>query len=116
MKIISSILLLATTFMTVRHGWNGLHLNDNPQQLEMLTRLGIPRQMVLPVSIMNLVIGIAVLFPASFFFANMIHAVLFVQIICFSLRSGEIKTALIEIPFLLMPLVLIYLGHPFKNQ
>jgi len=31
------------------------------------------------------------------------------------LKVGNYKFALIEIPFLMLPLILIYLGHPFKN-
>jgi hypothetical protein len=32
----------------------------------------------------------------------------------FSLRAGNVKTALIEIPFLGIPLLLIWLKYPFK--
>ena len=51
----------------------------------------------------------------SFFIANLVNAVTILLIMAFSLRAGNFKTALIEIPFLLMPLVLIYLGHPLKK-
>jgi hypothetical protein len=36
-------------------------------------------------------------------------------IMALSLKTGNLKTALIEIPFLLMPLVMIWLGHPLKK-
>jgi hypothetical protein len=32
------------------------------------------------------------------------------------LNAGEVKPALIEIPFLLIPLVLIYLKHPLAGN
>jgi hypothetical protein len=36
-------------------------------------------------------------------------------IMCLALQAGNVKTALIEIPFLLMPLVMIGLRHPFRH-
>jgi hypothetical protein len=32
-----------------------------------------------------------------------------------SLRAGNIKMALIEIPFLILPLIMIWLKYPFKG-
>jgi hypothetical protein len=33
-----------------------------------------------------------------------------------ALKAGNYKFAFIEVPFLLVPLLLIYLGHPFKGE
>lgn len=115
MKIVSSVLILITAFLSLKHGWDGLHIDSNPQQLKMAADLGAGRTMVMVMSILSIVVGIAVLFPQSFFVANLIHAMTILLIMVFSLRGGNVRIALIEIPFLLIPLVLIYLGHPLRK-
>lgn len=77
--------------------------------------MGIGKTAITILSLLNMAVGIAILFPQTFFWANLIHALMLVSLMAFSLRTGNYKTALIEIPFLLIPLVLIYLGHPLKN-
>jgi hypothetical protein len=115
MKIISGALILLTAFLSLKHGWDGLHLSSHPEQVKMATDLGVGQTAVLVVSILSIAVGIAILFPPTFFIANVVNAVTIVLIMAFSLRAGNVKTALIEIPFLLIPLVLIYLGHPLKK-
>jgi hypothetical protein len=56
-----------------------------------------------------------VLFPRTFFLANVLNAVLILLIMALALRVGNLKTALIEIPFLAMPLLLIWLKHPLEK-
>ena len=114
MKIISGILILITVFLSFKHGWAGITNSMNPEEAKMISDLGIDK-MLIPFSILNLAVGLLILFPQTFFIANMINAVTILTIIGLSLKSGTIKTALMEIPFLLIPLVLIYLGHPFKK-
>jgi hypothetical protein len=50
--------------------------------------------------------------PQTFFIGNILNAFLIVLIMAFALQSGNFKTALMEIPSLAMPLVLIFLGYP----
>lgn len=115
MKIVSGVLILITVFLSVKHGWAGISGNLKPEETKMLTTLGISQSMILPFSIITLVGGLLVLFPQTFLAGNIINAVMILLIMIFSLRAGDTRTALIEIPFLLMPLVLVYLGHPLKK-
>src|SRR5258706_10447354 len=115
MKIISGFLILITTFLSLKHGWAGVTNTMNAGEAKMISDLGINKALLMIISVLNLAIGLLILFPQTFFVANLINAAMILLIIAFALRSGNIKTALIEIPFLLMPLVLIYLGHPFKK-
>ncbi len=39
-----------------------------------------------------------------------------VMIICFHLRDRDLKGGLIELPFLLLNLVIIYLQHPLEKR
>ena len=81
----------------------------------MLTDLGITKPLAIVVSILSLAVGLMVLFPQTFFTGNLINAIMILLIMALSLRVGNIKTTLVEIPFLLMPLVLIWLGHPLRK-
>jgi len=116
MKIVSGLLILITVFMGFRHGLGALRIDDHPEQLAMMTRLGIPRGLLLPMSILNIGCALLILFPATFFAGNLINAVLLLLIMALALRAGDVRTALMEIPFLLIPLLLMYLGHPFKER
>lgn len=115
MKIVSGILILITAFLSFKHGWEGLTMNLKPGEANMMTELGLGRTMIVIISILSLAVGLMVLLPQTFFIGNVINATIILVIMALSLRVGNIKTALIEIPFLLMPLVMIWLGHPFKK-
>jgi hypothetical protein len=115
MKIISGILIIITTFLSLKHGWDGLNIGSNPEQAKMAAEMGFGKTTITVMSIFSIVVGIALLFPRTFFWANAVHAITIVLIMAFSLKAGNYKTALIEIPFLLIPLLLIYLGHPLKK-
>ena len=115
MKIISSILILITTSLILKHGWDGLHIDAHPEQAKMAADIGLGKAGITVLSILNIAVGIAILFPQSFFIANLVHACTLLLIMAFSLREGNYKAALIEIPFLLIPLILIRLGHPLKK-
>lgn len=115
MKIISGILILVTTFLSFKHGWEGLTMNAKPGETNMMTELGMGKTMLLVISILSLAVGLMVLFPQTFFAGCLLNAAMILVIMALALQTGHLKTALVEIPFLLMPLLMIYLGHPFKK-
>lgn len=116
MKIISIILILVTLFFSIRHGWAGINIALKPgNEPNLLTDLGLNNTFVFIFSALTLVSAILVLFPQTFFIANLLNAMCILLIMALALKAGQLKTALIEIPFLLLPLVLIWLGHPLKK-
>jgi hypothetical protein len=115
MKIISGVLILITAFLSFKHGWDGLHLDSHPEQIKMAADMGVGKTGVTVVSIISIGIGFAILFPQSFFIANLVNAMVILLIMAFSLKAGNYKIALMEIPFLAIPLLLIYLGYPLKK-
>ena len=115
MKIISGILILITAFLSFKHGWEGLSVEVKPGSNDIMDSLGINKTGILIVSVLSIAVGIMVLFPQTFFMGNLINAAMILLIMALSLKTGNIKIALIEIPFLLMPLAMIWLGHPFKK-
>ena len=87
-----------------------------PETVSMMEQMGISKQLSVVVSVLTLAGACLVLFPQTFFIGNVLNAGIILLIMCLALHVGNIKTALIEIPFLLMPLVMICLRHPLAGS
>ncbi|GAB3936133.1 hypothetical protein [Larkinella terrae] len=114
MKIVSIILALISSFLSLKHGWDAFH-PANGEQAKMMADLGITKTIMPIVGVVSVIIGLMVLFPQTFFIGNLLNAIVIVLIMALSLRAGNTKMALLEIPFLALPLLLIWLKYPFKN-
>ncbi len=114
-KIISGILIIVTVALQLKHFWDGLHLDKSPEALKMLTELNIDRSYMPYFGVATILVAVLVLFPKTFFMGNLLNALTIVMIMALALRADNYKIALMEIPFLLIPLVLIVLKHPFKS-
>lgn len=115
MRIVSGVLILITAFLSFKHGWDGLMMNIKAGEPDLMAELGIGKAMGYVLSIVSVAIGVMVLIPQTFFLGNLLNASVILLIMAMSLRVGNLKIAFMEIPFFLMPLLLIYLGHPFKK-
>jgi hypothetical protein len=113
-KIISGILIVFVAIMSFKHGLSSLKSNSTQGDLQMLS-WGISKQMQTIISIATIVMAIMILFPQTFLVGNILGAIIFIVLMCFQLNAGNIKAAVTEIPFLLITLLMIYLGHPFKK-
>lgn len=112
---ISLVLLLVSVFLSFKHGWDSFQIKNNPESAQMMTELGINKTVVPFLGIFILIVGALLLFPKTFFIGNLLNALSIVMIMALALKAGNLKMALIEIPFLLMPLLMIWLKYPFKN-
>ena len=112
--IISLILLIVSVLLSLRHGWSAFQ-PPTPQQAEMISILGVSKNTLPYFGAFSILIGLLLLFPKTFFISNLMHAFTILVIMALSLRAGNFKIALIEIPFLALPLILIWLKYPFKN-
>lgn len=114
MKTIISIALLAiSAFLSIKHGWDAFQ-PANAEQTKMMNDLGITETVKPFFGVFSIIVGLMVLFPQTFFISNLLNAITILLIMALSLRAGNTSMALIEIPFLAMPLVLIWLKYPFK--
>ncbi|MCF0075422.1 hypothetical protein LZD49_33395 [Dyadobacter sp. CY261] len=113
-NIISAVLLFISVTLSFKHAWDTLHYKNNPESVKMMESLGISETFVPYLACVAVAVGVLLLIPTTFFLGNMLNAVLIVMIMGFSLRAGNYRMALIEIPFLIMPLVMIWLKYPFK--
>lgn len=114
MKIISAILLLISAGLSFKHGWDGFQ-PASVEQARMMADFGLGKTAMPYFGAFSILVGLLFLFPQTFFVGNLLNAVTIVLIMAFSLRAGNYKMALIEIPFLALPLLLIWLKHPLKS-
>ncbi|MCH7396382.1 hypothetical protein MM236_00205 [Belliella sp. DSM 107340] len=113
MKILSIILLLVSALLSMKHGWDAFQ-PANAEQLKMMSNLGISKSVMPYFGAFSIIIGFLLFFPQTFFLSNVLNAVTIVLIMALSLKAGDYKMALMEIPFLTLPLLLIWLRYPFK--
>lgn len=81
----------------------------------MLSALGLTKAIMPYMGVFSIALGVMLFFPQTFFVANLLNAVMIVLIMALSLRAGNSSMALLEIPFLTLPLLLIWLKYPFKG-
>lgn len=113
MKIVTIALLLISSFLSLKHGWDAFQ-PATAEQAKMMADLGITKSFIPLVGALSIIIGVMLLFPQTFFVGNLLNAIVILLIMAFSLRAGNVKMAFIEIPFLALPLLLIWLKYPFK--
>ena len=109
------MLLIVSVSLSFKHGWDTFHYKDNPESAKMMNELGIGPTAIPFIGFLTIAIGVLLLIPKTFFTGNMLSAVSIVLIMALALRAGQVRIALIEIPFLALPLIMIWLKYPFKN-
>jgi DoxX-like family len=112
-KIISSLLILFTVFMGTKQGW--AMLSGKPEMLDMFGKWNFSRSGVMVLGAVTLLSALLILYPKTFLWGNFLMAASILLIICFQLQDKNIKGAAIELPFLLINLVIIYLQHPLAK-
>lgn len=112
LRILNSVLILFAVFMGIKHGWN--MLTAKPEMLEMFGKWNFCKNAVIVNGAITLLASLLILFPKTFVWGNFLMAAGILMIICLQLLNKDLKGAAIEIPFLLLNLVIIYLQHPFR--
>lgn len=112
-NILSLVLLLLSVFLAFKHGWDTLNYKKHPDSLKMMSDLGISETMVPVFGVLTLLIGVLLLIPKTFFIGNALNAISIVIIMALAMRAGNFKMVIMEIPFLIMPFVMIWLKYPF---
>lgn len=113
LKILSSVLILFSVYMGIKHGWG--MVTAKPAMLEMFGKWNVGRNGVVILGGVGLIATLLILFPPTFLWGNLITACVILFIIASMLNQGDLKGVLIELPFLIIPLVMIYLQHPLKR-
>ncbi|WP_027384695.1 DoxX family protein [Epilithonimonas caeni] len=113
LKIINSILILVALFMGVKQGF--AMFSGKAEMMEMFSKWGFSRTGLAVNGAVTMIAAIMLIFPKTFVWGNFIMAAGILLIICFHLIDKDLKGVMIELPFLLLNLIIIYLQHPFKD-
>lgn len=112
-KIINSALILVTLYMGFKQGI--AMISGKPEMMEMFGKWGFSKNALMINGAVTIIAALMILFPKTFVWGNFLMAAGILMIICFHLLDKDFKGILIEIPFLLLNLVIVYLQHPLKN-
>jgi len=110
LKIINSVLILAAVFMGFKQG--SAMLMGKQKMLDMFSKWNFDKTGVMIVGAVTVLGAVMILIPKTFVWGNFLMAATILMILCFQLLDQNLKGATIELPFLLLNLVIIYLQHP----
>ncbi|RXM53161.1 MULTISPECIES: DoxX family protein [unclassified Chryseobacterium] len=113
LKVINSILILTAVFMGFKQGI--AMLSGKPEMTAMFGKWGFDKTGLMINGAVTILASILILFPKTFVWGNFLMAAGILLIICFHLMDKDFKGVLIELPFLFLNLLIIYLQHPLKN-
>lgn len=113
LKIINAVLILGAVFMGFKQG--SAMAMGKPEMLEMFGKWGFTKTGVMVNGFVTMLAAVMILFPKTFVWGNFLMAAGILLIICFHLMDKDLKGVAIELPFLLLNLIIIYLQHPLKK-
>lgn len=113
-KIISWLLIAVSLFVGIRHGLS-VFGEPTATQLARMAQFDISNPVRIATGVLSIVLALLILIPRTFVIGNALRAIMLVIIMIWFALAGGWMAALIEIPFLLLPLALLYLGHPLKK-
>lgn len=113
-KILGTVLIVTAVYMGIKQGW--AMASGKPEMLAMFERWKVGLIGVTIIGVITLISAVLMLFPKTFLWGNFLMAAGILLIICFHLQERNMKGALIELPFLLLSLVIIYVKHPLHTS
>lgn len=113
LKIINSVLILVAVVMGLKQGW--AMFSGKTEMLEMFGKWNINKTGLVLIGATTMISALMILFPKTFVWGNFLMAAGILLIICFHLMDRDLKGVAIELPFLLLNLIIIYLQHPLSK-
>ena len=113
-KIINSLLILFVVYMGFRQGWS--MLRGEPRMLITFSQWHFNKKGLMLFGVITLLSTALIFSPQTFFWGNFLMAAAILFIICLQLSVKNTKGALIEVPFLLVNLLIIYFQYPLSKH
>lgn len=111
-RALSAILVLLAFVMGLRHGvWL---LRSTPSQVQEILHISLNQTAILIVGFLTCLGAILLVFSPTFFAANIISGTVVLYLAAVQSKAHNIRGALIELPFLLVSLLMLYLGYPLQ--
>ncbi|RZJ81699.1 MAG: hypothetical protein EOO47_03305 [Flavobacterium sp.] len=114
LKILNSILILFALYMGIKQGF--AMINGKPEMLQMFNKFDVGKSGVFVLGALTVLGAILVLFPKTFVYGNFITAAGILFIIALELNHKDLKGVAIELPFLALSLIILYLQHPLAKS
>lgn len=86
-----------------------------PEMLEMFGKWNFTKTGLMINGAITMLSALLIIFPKTFVWGNFLMAAGILLIICLHLADKDLKGVGIELPFLLLNLLIIYLQHPMKQ-
>lgn len=112
-KILSGVLMLVAVFMGLMQGY--AMIAAKPEMVSMFGKWNFSKTSLLVNGLVTAGSALLILHPRTFLWGNFLMVAGILLIICFHLQDKDLKGVVIELPFLLINLALLYLHHPFKK-
>ena len=113
LKIINAVLILVAVFMGFKQG--DAMFAGKPEMMEMFQKWDFGKTGLMINGAVTILAAVLILFPKTFVWGNFLMAAGILLIICFHLLDRDFKGVAVELPFLLLNLLIIYLQHPLKT-
>lgn len=107
------MLILVAVLMGIKQGW--AMVSGKTEMLEMFSKWNFSKIAVMVNGIVTIIAALLILFPKTFVWGNFLMAVGILMIICLQLLEKDLRGAAVEVPFLLLNLLIIYLQYPLKT-
>jgi hypothetical protein len=113
-RTLYTLLMAFVVYMGVRHGWAMIFRKvEDP---EIFDKWAWTNAQIKAFGIITIIGSLFILFPDTFLLGNVILATTIFLIFRVQVSLGNVKGALIEVPFLLMIFLLIYYQYPMIKQ
>ncbi|MCB9307086.1 MAG: DoxX family protein [Lewinellaceae bacterium] len=113
-KILNSVFIIFAVYMGIKQGW--AMFSAKPEMIDMFDRWQFGKTGVQTMGAITMLSALLILLPASFLWGNFLMAAGILLIICFHLWHNDLKGVIVELPFFLLNLVIIYLQHPLDRS
>ncbi|WP_316815748.1 DoxX family protein [Pedobacter nyackensis] len=112
-KVFNSILILIAVFMGLKQGW--AMFIGKTEMIEMFNKWNFSRTGLMMNGAITMISALLILYPKTFLWGNFLMAAGILLIICLHILDKDMKGMIIELPFLLLNLIIIYMQHPFAK-
>jgi hypothetical protein len=113
LKVLNSALIVFVVYLALKHGW--YMLTAKPEAVNIFAKWGLGKPYAVGYGLILCTAAIFILFPKTFVWGNYIMAAGILLFICFQVYHHQLQEALVEVPFLLLNLIILYLQHPLKS-
>jgi hypothetical protein len=113
LTVLNTVLLTVSAFMGIKHG--SAMILRKPHMLEMFAAWGVGAGGVLAFGLVGTTAAVLTLFPRTFFAGNFVMAACLLLLTALCLQQRDLLGALREVPFVLLPLLIVYLQYPLGD-